>query len=114
MSKNRTLKAVAGFGVIGFLAFPYSAAADDTPECNVGGAVGTTECGAGSSATDESATAVGDQAQATGLGSSAVGAEASATGLGSQAFGYQSISSGNFTLATGYQAISSEIGRAHV
>jgi autotransporter adhesin len=104
------------------------AAADATPECNVGPGVLSTECGVDAEAAGASATAVGDSAvasgekslavgelaQATGLRAAAVGSEAAATATGANAFGWQARASNNFTLATGHQALASGLNATAV
>lgn len=98
-----------------------SAAADPTPECNVGTGALSTECGAlaiasGASSTavgtpatasGDKSTAVGEQSQATGARSSAIGSEATATGTGANAFGWQARATNNFTFAAGHQSLAS-------
>lgn len=104
------------------------AAADPTPECNVGVGAQSTECGvdaaAGgvgatavgnvSSATADESTAVGEQSLASGLRSSAIGSEATATATGANAFGWQARATSNFTLAAGHQALASGLNATAV
>lgn len=69
------------------LAYPFPAAADPTPECNVGPDANSTECGVNSSATGNNSTAVGNGATAAGLNATGIGAASTASGNGSVAVG---------------------------
>ena len=112
----------------GLALFTAPAAADPTPECNVGAGVVSTECGVDSAAggaesvavgtiataSADETTAVGEQAIASGLRSSAVGNEAVATAQGATALGWQAKASNNFTVAEGYQAVASGLNATAV
>jgi autotransporter adhesin len=104
------------------------AAADPTPECNVGVGALSTECGVDAAATgaasvavgnvatasNDKTTAVGEQSQASGLRSTAVGSEAAASATGANAFGWQARATNNFTLAAGHQALASGLNATAV
>jgi hypothetical protein len=71
------------------------AAADATPECNIGSALGSTECGANAMASGIGNTAIGAGSEASGAQSTATGASSRATGDRSTATGTSSQASGD-------------------
>ena len=87
------------------LALPRPAWADPTPECNIGPALGSTECGVNSTASGDGATAVGNPATASGARSTAVGTQTQATGTQAVAIGFQAQAIANNSAAVGPGAI---------
>lgn len=88
-----------------FAGFHQPAWADPTPECNVGPAAASTECGANTSASGEGATAIGDPANASGIRSTAVGTQAQATAMLTLAVGFRAQASANNSAAVGPGAV---------